>query len=434
MNDNSNKFKLILMAIFGFFILLGLVAFSTYKAKSPTNSGVEIKVWGTINKTVFDNYIQKFKDSKGVTFKLTYTYKSLDTIDSALVEAIATGKSPDAILIPQELEKRYLDKVYIIPFSTLPERTMQDTFIQEAGLYTQQDGFFALPLFVDPLVMYWNKDSFSSAGIAIPPKKWAEFPALASKLSVSDNTANITKSVASLGEFQNVDNAKAILSALIMQAGSPIVSLNSSNVFQSQLNSQSTGSGLIPAVSALQFYTDYSNPKKSVYSWNKSLPDSKQSFLSEDLATYFGFASEYTDIKNKNPNLNFDVATLPQVVDTASKVTFGNLYGFGMLKTSPNIKDTFSLLSLLIGADSVSILAQYMDVAPARLDLISAGNADPAKTVFYNSALISRGWIDPDLNKTNQIFQDMVENVTIGKTSVQEAVANASTQIDNLLR
>ena len=430
MNPDQNKFKLVLTGIFIFFILLGVIAFSTYKSTSTTSNNVEIKVWGTVDKTTFDNYINKYKQAKSVQFQLTYTYKSLDTIDSQLVEAIATGKAPDAILIPQTLEKRYLDKVYMI--TSISQRTFQDTFVQESELYMQPTGIFALPFFVDPLVMYWNRDIFSSAGIAIPPTKWTEFPLLAEKLSESDDNANIIKSLAPLGEFKNVDNAKALLSTLIMQAGSPIVFLEN-GLFKSELNYQSSSDIMIPAVSALQFFTDYSNPKKSVYSWNGSLPRSKQSFLSEDLAIYFGFASEYSDIKEKNPNLNFDVAMMPQIIDATAKTTYGDLYGFALLRSSQNLVPTFNLLSTLVGPDSVSTLTQFMNVAPARNDLISTGSSNPAKTIFYNSALISKGWIDPDSNKTDQIFQDMVENITTGRTNVQDSVSKASMELGNLL-
>ncbi len=430
MNQNQDKFKLFLTGGFIFFILLGLVAFSTFKSSSSTNTSVDIKIWGTVNKTDFDNYINKFKQSNNLQFGLTYSYKNIDTIDSQLIEAIATGKAPDAILIPQTLIKRYLNKVYLL--TSIPERTFKDTFVQEAELYIQPNGMFALPFFIDPLVMYWNRDIFTSANIALPPTKWTEFQLLAEKISKSDNNANIIKSLASLGEFENVDNAKALLSALIMQAGSPIVSQNS-GLFQSQLNYKSSSDIFIPAVSALQFYTDYSNPKKSVYSWNRSLPSSKQSFLSEDLAIYFGFASEYQDIKDKNPNLNFDVALLPQALDNKAKVTYGDLYGFALLKNSPNLTQAFSLLSMLIGSNSVSTLTQVMNVAPARRDLISAGSKDPAKAVFFNSALISKGWIDPDSGSTNKIFQDMVENITTGRMTIPISVSRANAEIDLLL-
>ena len=419
------------MGVFIFFILVGLIAFSTYKSKTSTSNNVNISIWGTLDKTSFDSYINKYKQDSNLQFQLTYSYKSLDTIDSQLVEAIATGKAPDVILIPQNLIKRYLDKVYMI--TNIPQRTFQDTFVQESDLYTQPTGIFALPFFVDPLVMYWNKDMFSSALIVTPPTKWSEFPLLAEKLSKSDDNANIVKSAVSFGEFANVDNAKALLSALIMQAGSPIV-LQTNGLFKSELNYQSTSDIEMPAVSALDFFTDYSNPKKTVYSWNRSLPSSKQSFLSEDLATYFGFASEYQDIKDKNPNLNFDVAMVPQVLDSSNKVTFGNIYGFAFLKSSQNIASAYSLISLLIGSASVSELLQTMYIAPARLDLISAGTVDPVKTVFYNSALISRGWIDPDSKQTDQLFQDMVENITTGKMSSAASVSRTSLELDNLLQ
>jgi ABC-type glycerol-3-phosphate transport system substrate-binding protein len=182
----------------------------------------------------------------------------------------------------------------------------------------------------------------------------------------------------------------------------------------------------------LQFFTDYSNPKNSVYSWNISLPSSKESFLAETLATYFGFGSEYSDIQEKNPNLNFDVAMVPQTADATAKVTFGELYGFAILKTSPNISQALNTLLTLVSANSVSEFLQLDYVAPARKDLLSAGSQDPIKTVIYNSALISKGWIDPDYQKTSQIFQDMVENVTTGRDTVEDSVSNASDQLNSL--
>ena len=89
---------------------------------------------------------------------------------------------------------------------------------------------------------------------------------------------------------------------------------------------------------------------------------------------------------------------------------------------------------MLIGGDSVSTFLQFENAAPARNDIISAGSSDSAKTIFYNSALISKGWIDPDSKKTDQVFQDMVENITTGKMNIQESVLRASTEIDNLLK
>ncbi len=174
--------------------------------------------------------------------------------------------------------------------------------------------------------------------------------------------------------------------------------------------------------------------KKSVYSWNVSLPPSKQFFLSGNLATYFGFASEASDLKQKNPNLNFDVTMMPQTLNQTGKVTFGELYGFAILKSSANAAPAFNLVSLLTSAAGVSEFLQFDNVAPARRDLIAAGTTDPQKTVFYNSALIAKGWIDPDASATDQILGGMITDITTGRLGVDDSIQKASTELSNLLQ
>jgi len=431
--ENTNKFKLVLMSVFGFFIILGLLSFATFRSNNSANSQVNVSIWGIVDKSIFDNFISKYQQDKNVELKLTYTQKSISTIDGDLVEAIATGKEPDVILVPQEIMKRYLDKVSLI--TSIPQRTFLDTYVQEAQLYVQPGGMFAVPFFVDPMVMYWNKDIFSSAAIANPPKTWSEFPLLVNKLSTIDRNGNITQSAASFGEYTNVNNVKALLSTLIIQAGSPIVTIDgSSGSFTSNLYDKSTNDVLIPAVSAMTFFTDYSNPKKSVYSWNRSLPSSKNFFLSGNLATYFGFASEAADLANKNPNLNFDVTMVPQTLNATTKTTFGELYGFAFLKSSPNNTDAFDLVSVLTGPDAVSEFLQFYGAAPARNDLIAAGTLDPQKTIFYNSALIAKGWVDPNMDTTNTIFQSMVDDITTGNLDVNSSVQKADTELRTALQ
>ncbi len=433
MEKSNNKFKMILIGVFAFFIIAGLVAFSAFRSTNTANSAPTIAIWGTVDQSTFDTFISKYEQDDNIQLKLVYTEHSISTIDNDLVEAIATGKGPDVILIPQELMDRYLDKVTFI--TSIPQRTFLDTYIQEAQLYIQPQGIFALPFFVDPMVMYWNKDMFASASVATPPTDWSQFPLLANKFSLIDQNGNITQSATAFGEYDNVNNAKAILSMLIMQAGSPIVSADSSTgSFASELYQKSSDAVIVPAVSALTFFTDYSNPKKSVYSWNSSLPDSKDYFLAGNLAMYFGFASEVSDIASKNPNLNFDVAMVPQTLNTTDKTTFGELYGFAFLKSSSNTADAFALISNLTSAPAVSEFLNVSGGVPARTDLIAAGTTDPQKTVFYNSALIAKGWVDPDMAATSNIFSGMVSDVTSGNLDVDSAVQKADTELSNLFQ
>jgi len=156
-------------------------------------------------------------------------------------------------------------------------------------------------------------------------------------------------------------------------------------------------------------------------------------FISDKLALYFGKISEYNNIKVKNPNLNFDISVVPQVVDAKTKITFGDLYYFIFLKNSKNILNTYNVITLLTNLDSSKIFVKNFDLAPVRKDVISLGITDPIKDVGYKSALISRGWIDPDYEVTDEIFKNMIENIVTGKLQSKEALVNAGIEIKNLI-
>jgi ABC-type glycerol-3-phosphate transport system substrate-binding protein len=56
---------------------------------------------------------------------------------------------------------------------------------------------------------------------------------------------------------------------------------------------------------ALNFYTDFANPVKEVYSWNNTLDNSVNAFASGKLAIMFGYSYHLETIKALSPKLNF---------------------------------------------------------------------------------------------------------------------------------
>lgn len=44
-----------------------------------------------------------------------------------------------------------------------------------------KDSIIAFPLTIDPLVMYWNRDILSNAGIVKPPAYWDEIYSIVKK-------------------------------------------------------------------------------------------------------------------------------------------------------------------------------------------------------------------------------------------------------------
>ncbi|MCD5396682.1 MAG: hypothetical protein LRZ98_00730 [Candidatus Pacebacteria bacterium] len=55
------------------------------------------------------------------------------------------------------------------------------------------------------------------------------------------------------------------------------------------------------------------------------MPNSRDVFLSGKLATYFGFSSELRGLRLKNPNLNFDIAMVPNPKKKEKKQVFARV-------------------------------------------------------------------------------------------------------------
>lgn len=425
-----SKFQIILLAVFGVFIVGAVMLFSVYKGVGTTTSTVV--VWGDIPLYDFTTFLTNSGLVNDKTVKIQYVEKSKSSFDAEFTEALATGTGPDLVILPISKILKESNKLTLIPSTSISPKDFSNTFIEEGELFRNSEGTYALPLYIDPLVLYWNRDLFTKAALVSPPKYWDEIYAYAQKLTEKDNAGNIQKSAIALGEARNIPNAKAILSMLMLQAGTPITGFEGSRLVSELTNNFNLP--LIPAEAALDFYTQFSNPAKPFYSWNRSMLPAQTSFTAGNVAMYLGFASEYKEIKAKNPTLNLGVSVVPQSRVSGKSVTFGNMEGVAVVKNSQNISADFSAALLIISNTSALALSNITSLPPARRDLLSNKPTNPAASVFYDAAIQSKGWLDPDEGGTNQSFIDMIESVTSGRARVSEAVNKANNEINAFLK
>jgi len=427
-----SKFQIILTTIFAIFIVVGVIIFAISGRNNSNGNIGDIVIWGTMEQKTMNAVITNLAEGNEIFKNVKYEQKDEDSFDAILVEAIASDTGPDIFLLPQSEILKKRNKIFTIPYDNFTVRDFKDYFIEEGELYLQEDGILALPFIVDPLVMYWNRSLFANAGVANPPSVWDDFFILAKKLTQKDENKNISTSAVSFGEFANVENAKEILTTLFMQSGNPIVFQDSGEVkvsLRDIYNNDAT-----PAESALRFYTEFSNPVKETYSWNKAMPNSKMAFLSGDLAMYFGFASELEDLRSKNPNLNFDVAYLPQTENLKNNVTFGKIQALAISRGCQNIVGAFTVITNLITSELLGYLNEITGLPPVSRALLMQGTTDPYQEIFYKSALSAQGFLDPDEKETSLIFQDMVESVVSGRRKISEAVSWASSELGELIK
>ncbi len=425
-------FKIAIMTIFTVSTVAGVIIFALSKSSSGVGS-VEIVVWGTIAEDVFNTAYSKATISTNSDIRISYTRKDQVDFDTDFVEALSEGRGPDVVILRDDLIYKNRNKLLTIPYKNYTERTFKDTFIEEGELFLSPDGVLAVPFSVDPMVMYWNRDLFGTAQVSQPPKYWEELYPIVDKLTKKNSSGDVLQSAVAFGEWRNITNAKEIVSMLLLQAGTPITSRTNGTV-ASTLNFQ-FGQPRMPSQSAIDFYTQFSNPTNSLYTWNRSLPSSLNSFLAGNLAMYFGFASELFGIQQKNSNLNFDVTYVPQTKGTKKSSVFGRMNAFAIVKQSKQIPGSFMFINSMTEKVALKALEDFTGLPPVRRDMLAIPPADAAeRVVFYNSALISHSWIDPNPSATSIIFRDMIESITSGKSRTSEALSRANSQLDAELR
>ncbi len=426
-----SKFQAIILGVFGFIIIVSVIIFSRYQGSGAESA--KVLIWGTIPNIEFQTIISKTSLHNNKLLEVSYEQKSEATIDNEFVEALAAGGGPDLIILPHQKIERQKNKLVLIPYSAYSQALFKQSFISGTEIYLDPagTGVVALPFSIDPLVMYWNRSLFTAANVTQVPKYWDEFYSLSNSLSKKDSALNITQSAASLGEFANITNAKELVSNLLMQAGTPIVQV--SNGRNLSVLSSSFNKAVSPADAALTFYTQFSNPAKAFYSWNRSLPKSSDYFLSGKLGLYFGFASELYGIRQKNPNLDFDVAMVPASRDVGVNVSYANFTGLAISRGSKVPTAALQVASILTSTQGGKAVSEVLGLPPLRRDLLAENQSLSYKDVFYKSAIRSGAWLDPDPAQTSVIFKNMIESITSGRARIAEAVAKASNEIGDLL-
>ncbi len=430
MNDTSTStFKIIVTGVFAASIVIGLILFAISKTSSAGESS--LVVWGTIPIEQFQVAYKASSTFANKKIKVEYVQKDPLAFDQEFTETLAEGNGPDVVIMRDEYLYKERNKLFVIPYANYTQRTFQDTFIQGGELYLTSDGAIGLPFIVDPMVMYWNRDMFSNVAIAQVPKYWDEINPVLNKITKKDTSGNVLVSTIALGESRNINSAKEILAMLLLQAGTPITTRTKDGVV-SQL-SQQFNYAVKPADSALNFYTQFSNPTAANFTWNRSLPSSLTFFLSGNLSMYLGFASEIFGIQQKNPNLNFDVTMVPQIRDAPKNTVYAHMYGVSIVKQSRQIAGAYVLVTSLTEPAAQTALEALTNLPPVRRDLLANKPPDAFRVVFYNSALIARSWLDPDPQASANSFRDMIEGVTSGNLRVSEAIQRADAELTNQL-
>lgn len=396
---------------------------------------VTLEFWGVFDdRSAFDKVINDFR-TQNPGIKVLYRQFSYEDYERSLVDALAAGTGPDILMVHNTWLPKHGDKLKALPAAIpgqkQPLLTIQDYKNQFVDVAFQDLTFnnqvYALPLYVDTLALFYNKDILNSAGITRPPQDWEEFNSDAEAITRIDGGGQITQSAAAIGTARNINRSTDILSALMIQTGVRMTDTdNRSASFAGLVNNTAVGE------SALKYYTDFANPLVRTYTWNDVQHYSVDAFVEGKTAMMFNYSHEAGVLKNKASRLNFGIAPMPQVSRTDVK-NYANYWGVGVSGKSKFPNETWKFLTYLTSKEGAQSYLSATLRPSARRDLIELQRNDLDLGVFAVQALSARSWYQVDSSAIETIFADMIDDVNFGRMSVKDSLGNAESRVSVLM-
>lgn len=338
-------------------------------------------------------------------------------IYTRLVEALAEDKGPDIISVNNRNLGQYLSKLAPMPVSVIDTTQVTQknqigndtvvinsvnhplvTLTQVEREYVQAvkgdvvrgGRIYGLPLSLDTMGIFYNKDLLDRAGIPEAPKTWEDFQADVKKLVKFDKTANkIIQAGAALGTGSNVPGSDDILYILFQQSKTPFVDSTGQAVFN--MVPQTTGRQQSPAVSIMNFYTDFANPTRDTYTWNDSMPNALDSFVNGSLAFFFGYSFHYPIIVGRAPQLNFDVLPMLQL-SADNPVNVANYSIEAVTLKSRHQNEAWNLIDYLAHSAATKDYLDKTNRPTALRFYISAQQKNIALAPFLSQLLVATNW------------------------------------------
>lgn len=397
---------------------------------------ITLEFWGVFDdRSAFDKVITDFKiQNPGI--KVLYRQFSYEEYERSLIDALAAGTGPDIVMIHNTWLPKHGDKLLALPAKIpglkQPLLTIQDykaNFVDVAfNDFVFNNQIYALPLYVDTLAIFYNKDILNSAGISRPPQDWEEFNSDVEAITRLDGSGQIIQSGAAIGTARNINRSTDLLSALMIQTGVRMTDADNIGAsFAGSVNGVQVGQ------SALKYYTDFANPSVRTYTWNDVQHYSVDAFTEGKTAMMFNYSHKAGDLKNKASRLNFGVAPMPQVSSTDVK-NYANYLGIGITASSKNPNEAWKFVAYLASKEGAQSYLSVTLRPSARRDLIELQRNDLDLGVFAIQALSARSWYQIDNTAIETIFADMIDDVNFGRMSVKDSLENAESRVNVLMQ
>ncbi len=454
--QKNKKIKILIGLLIAVFLLTsGLGCKCTPKRLTERTQPVNLVYWRIQDgQDAFSAIIQGFQ---ALYSHVSITYKLIrpEEYEQALLEAWAEDRGPDIFSIPNTWLGKYQAKILPIGLSSevvvarqimtgitkkepkiIIERKKAPNMRQLREIFIEtvpkdiiiNNQIYGLPLSLDILVLYYNRDFLNSAGIISPPQTWQEFVNDVNLLILQDRYGNFIQSGAALGTAENVANLTDILSLLMLQNGTPMVNQNNRVVFGEPL---ADDLGYFPGQEALRFYTSFANPLQEIYTWNNQMLNSLDAFIQGRVGFIFGYSDYLPIIKEQAPKLNFDIAKVPQISGSLREVNYAQYWLETVSKKTKHPHEAWAFILYATEAQNAKTFIERTKHPTSHRDLIKEQLEDFDLAPFANSVLTAQTWYrGKNYSLVEEAFQEMVKDTLTGEKSIGEAISYCAQKIN----
>lgn len=421
-----SKRQIILIGIVLIFII-GIIVIINLGKKPSSPPNIKLTMWGFESKNNFEGLIGAYAKLRP---NVNIEYKQVDksNYSSEILNALASGNGPDIFMIRSKSLIDNVSKLYPVldtQFNLAKLRSSFPKVVEDDFVYNGK--IYALPLSIDSLALFYNQDYFNKFQIVYPPKTWDDFADYSQKLKVLDLNGNIIQAGAALGLGEkSIIYATDILKLLLRQSGAPIFD-------SSEFNFGSQNKNLGEKI--LDFYLSFADPQKLNYTWPKNFGNSIEAFTSGKTAMIFAYQKDIKEILKRNPYLNFGIAQIPQFKDAQVNYAYADYWGLAVSKKAKEPGWAWDFI--IYATTNDNLVSAYLSVTknpPALRSQIAKYLTDPDLAVFASQALISRSWQEPQMEKFNEILNNVINDVANLKFNSSEGIRLIENQSNQLIK
>lgn len=402
---------------------------------SNSSSGeITLNYWGLWEpSSVMDKTIKDFEAANpGV--KIAYSQQRFATYESRIYTRLqqassSTEPAPDIFRIHNTWLPKFKKYLSPMPSSIMTKDEYASTFYPTAiEDFTAKDGqIYAIPWEIDGLAVFYNKKIFQNANVKEVPKDWDSFFELATTLTVKDSSNKITQAGVALGTSRNIKHSAEIVSFLLLQEGAEIIDSTKTKVTLNTPKGQKV----------FKQYTDFASGDTAV--WSSTLRSDLEMFFAGKLAMMIAPSWRVFDIIEAAPQIEFDMAPLPQLKANDFEVYYSTYWGDAVNSTSPNKEMAWKFVKYLSEKEtqkqlySASSTIRAFGEPYSRVDLNSEMQGKPYVSAIATMAPYMKSWQMGDESFVKATINDAITEILENGKDISSALKNAESIINSKL-